>query len=52
MGDVYEILRRPAEARQWRERSMAKFRELENQREFTSLHRDDMQRVEAALKQK
>jgi tetratricopeptide (TPR) repeat protein len=50
MGDIHEILRRPAEARNWRERSLAAFRDLETQREFNSLHRAEMQRVEMSLK--
>jgi tetratricopeptide (TPR) repeat protein/tRNA A-37 threonylcarbamoyl transferase component Bud32 len=50
MGEVYEILRRRADARAWRERSLAAFRDLEKQPGFNSLQRAEMQRVEAALK--
>jgi tetratricopeptide (TPR) repeat protein len=52
MGDVYEALRRPADSRRWRERSLAAFQEIEHLPGFTSYHRNAMQSVEKALTRK
>jgi tetratricopeptide (TPR) repeat protein len=52
MGDVYEALKKPAEARRWRERSLAALQEIQNLPGFTGYHRELMQRVQEALKRK
>ena len=52
MGDVYEELHRPEEARRWRERALAAFQELQSRPDFNAMSRDEMRRVEAALKRK
>lgn len=52
LASTYEKLHRTAEARQWREKALAQFQELQDKPGFTRYHRDEMQRVEKALKGK
>jgi len=49
MANVEELLRKPAEARRWREKALAEFQRLSTEKDFSPTHRKLMQDVEAKL---
>ncbi|MGJ5815150.1 protein kinase domain-containing protein [Paludibaculum fermentans] len=52
LASTYEKLHRAADARRWREKALAQFQELQDKPGFTRYHKDEMLRVEKALKGK